>query len=456
MAITVQRAVEDVSSPAVPASPVSPSRPPRVRRRNALTRAWGWTPGRLALIMAGLLGLMAVLGFVTVTTANTKSDATWELAEQHEPTAADVQRLYRALSEADATAASTFLAAQNASIELRKRYEDDIAVAGPTIGLAAVDRAGDPRVAREIEVIGRQVPVYAGLVEAARANNLQGLPIGAAYLREASHLMRTEILPAAERLYDIQTERVAQERDDAMRFPYLAAGLLLITLIALVATQIYLWRSFGRRLNVGMLIATGALVVGLIWSSVAFVLHASNAQSAEPERVAALAQARITALQARANELLTLVARGNGAQYEDQFDKLTTELAGKDGSSGTLATAREGAEGEVAAALANTAGATRSWLEGYREVRELDNNGRYDEAVERAITEGATGSTAPAFAQLDAGLERALAASRDQFVDDIVAAARSLTLLTTGWAVLTVVAAGGVAYGLRQRLREYR
>src|SRR5690606_39915618 len=89
----------------------------------------------------------------------------------------------------------------------------------------------------------RQVPVYTGLVEAARANNLQGLPIGAAYLREASHLMRTEILPAAERLYDIQTERVAQERDDAMRFPYLAAGLLLITLIALVATQNYLWRS---------------------------------------------------------------------------------------------------------------------------------------------------------------------------------------------------------------------
>ena len=45
---------------------------------------------------------------------------------------------------------------------------------------------------------------------------------------------------------------------------------------------------------------------------------------------------------------------------------------------------------------------------------------------------------------------------RDNVTRNSSAAARSLTLLTTGWAVLTVVAAGGVAYGLRQRLREYR
>ncbi|MFO7193048.1 hypothetical protein [Thermocrispum sp.] len=410
----------------------------------------------MALIMAGLLALVAVLAGVTVTTANTKTDATWELAERHEPTAADVQRLYRALSEADATAASTFLAAQNASLELRKRYEDDIALAGQTIGLAAVDRGTDPRVAREIDTISRQLPVYAGLVEAARANNLQGLPIGAAYLREASHVMRTQILPAAERLYTIQADRVAEERADAVRFPYLAAGLLLVTLIALVATQVYLWRHFGRRLNLGMVVATAALIVGLLWSSVALTLHATSAADARPDRVTALGQARIVALQARANELLTLVARGNGAQYEEQFDELADELVGKDGKSGLLAKARQDAEGDVAAALANTAGATRSWLEGYREVRKLDNGGRHGEAVERAINEGAAGASAPAFAQLDAGLERALQASREQFVDDIVTAARSLTLLTPGWAVLSVVAAGGIAYGLRERLREYR
>src|SRR5690606_29843256 len=102
MAITVQRTAEDVSAPTASATRVSPLQPPRARRQNRLTRAWSRTPGRLALIMAGLLALVAVLAGVTVTTANTKTDATWELAERHEPTAADVQRLYRALSEADA------------------------------------------------------------------------------------------------------------------------------------------------------------------------------------------------------------------------------------------------------------------------------------------------------------------------------------------------------------------
>lgn len=235
-----------ISAP--PPAPAPARAPAPQRRRNRLARAWSRTPGRLTLIMGGLLVLIALLGTVAVVTAGGKSEATWALVEGHEPTAADVQRLYRALSDADATAARTFLAAGAAPDGLRQRYEDDIAVAGPTVGLAAVDRAGDPRVAREISVIGRQVPVYAGLVEAARVNNRQGLPIGAAYLRQASHLMRTQILPAAERLYRIQTERVADERDDAVQFPYFGLLLLLATLAALGATQVYLWRVFRRRL----------------------------------------------------------------------------------------------------------------------------------------------------------------------------------------------------------------
>ena len=385
-----------------------------------------------------------------------KSDATWALVEEHEPTAADVQRLYRALSDADATAARTFLAAENAPVELRKRYEDDLAVAGPTLGLAAVDRSGDPRVAQEIGVIGRQLPAYAGLVEAARVNNQQGLPIGGAYLREASHLMRTEILPAAERLYLLQTERVAAERDDAVEFPYLGLLLVLVTLAALAATQVYLARVFRRRLNLGMLAATVAVVIGLGWSGVALALHAGRAEDAQPERVAALVQARITALQARANELLALVARGNGGSYLEEFDQQSKELVGADGMSGTLGLARETADGQVAAALANTAGATRGWIEAYDRVRELDDNGEYDDAVALAVDQQGSGASVPAFAQLDASLEKAIQSGREQFVGDTADAARALTLLTAGWAILAAVAAAGVSFGLWQRLKEFR
>ena len=49
--------------------------------------------------------------------------------------------------------------------------------------------------------ISAQLAAYTGLVESARANNRQGLTIGSAYLREASSLMQTALLPGAERIY---------------------------------------------------------------------------------------------------------------------------------------------------------------------------------------------------------------------------------------------------------------
>ena len=49
--------------------------------------------------------------------------------------------------------------------------------------------------------ISAQLAAYTGLVESARANNRQGLAIGSAYLREASSLMQTALLPGAEKIY---------------------------------------------------------------------------------------------------------------------------------------------------------------------------------------------------------------------------------------------------------------
>lgn len=406
--------------------------------------------------MAALLVLIAVLGIVSALTVAGKSRATLDLVEGHEPTAADVQRLYRALSDADATAASAFLAAGAEPEELRKRYEDDIAVAGPTLGLAAVDRS-DPRVAKEIGVIGRQVAVYAGLVETARTHNQQGLPIGGAYLRQASHLMRTQILPAAERLYRIQTERVITERDAATRFPVGPVLLGAVTLIALVAAQFYVYRASRRRLNLGLLTATAAVVIGLAWSAVALPLHAGRAQDGlHSERVSQVSDARITALRARADELLVLVARGNGGAYAEQFTELSQRLVGKNGRGGELREAREAADDSVGGPLDDALTASDAWLKAYREVRKLDDGGQYDEAVKRAIDQQGKDSSAPAFAELDGSIARAIEAERQLFVDGTFGAARALTFLTPGWWVLAVIAAGGVMFGIWQRLREYR
>lgn len=427
------------------------------RPRSRLARSWSWTPGRLSLIMAGLLLLVVALGVVAAATVQSRSDATVALVEAHEPTSADIQRLYRALSDADATAASAFLAAGSEPEQLRKRYDDDIAIAGPTPGLAAVDRARDPRVAEEIGVIGRQVPIYAGLVETARVYNQQGLPVGAAYLREASQLMRAEILPAAERLYRIQNERVIAARDSATGFPVLAVGLTLATLLALFGAQYYIWRVSGRRLNLGLLVATGAVVIGTVWGAAALVTHASLAESGHhSERVAVLSDARITALQARANELLTLVARGNSASYAEEFEAMSRRLQGSGGKGGALHDAADGADSSVAVHVDKASDAAQTWLKSYQEVRELDDNGNYDDAVKLAIDTEQSGSSAPAFSALDRSLGRAIDAGRQLFVNDTMGAAGALTFLTIGWVVLAIIAAFGVVFGVWQRLREYR
>jgi len=46
------------------------------------------------------------------------------------------------------------------------------------------------------------------------------------------------------------------------------------------------------------------------------------------EQVEALVQARIITLKCRADETLTLVARGDGPEYEDDFKKLSPQISG--------------------------------------------------------------------------------------------------------------------------------
>ena len=58
------------------------------------------------------------------------------------------------------------------------------------------------------------------------------------------------------------------------------------------------------------------------------------------DQVALLAQARIAALQARADEALTLVARGGGGDYEKDFQANMSALIGSDGNKSGAAAKR--------------------------------------------------------------------------------------------------------------------
>jgi hypothetical protein len=309
-----------------------------------------------------------------------------------------------------------------------------------------------------VQQLNQQLPVYASIVETARANNRQGFPAGAAYLREASGLMRSKILPAAERLYQIDFDRLRAEQQEARSFPWVTAGLVLILLAALVATQLYLTRKTNRLINVGLFAATIAVVLGLIWSTVALLVGSSGVADGQrngTDQVEVLVQARIITLKCRADETLTLVARGDGPEYEEDFKKLSEGIAGTT-EANRLVRAKDLAPndqvaGEVQAAIDNT----NAWLEAHKRIRELDDGGQYENAVKAAIgNEPDSGATA--FAKLDGNLLAALNAGRQEFLNQTLSAQKALTGLVPGIAVLALIAAAGIAVGIAQRLREYR
>src|SRR5262249_57654530 len=101
---------------------------------------------------------------------------------------------------------------------LRARAQSDTTAAGAGLAAAATGTdSGQPAVRQ----LSAQLPVYTGLVENARTFNRLGLPVGAAYLREASALMRGQLLPAAQRLYQLATDRLGDERRGPAAFPSL-------------------------------------------------------------------------------------------------------------------------------------------------------------------------------------------------------------------------------------------
>jgi hypothetical protein len=265
--------------------------------------------------------------------------------------------------------------------------------------------------------------------------------------------MRAKLLPAAQELYSIDFQRLADEQEQARSFPWVTAGLVLVLLVALLAAQMYLTRRTNRLLNVGLLVATIAVLLGLVWGTFVLLVEASKVASGHDSgtrQVELAVQARITALKMRANETLTLVARGDGGEYETEFKKLSDDVSG--GGSLLVRAQQLAANGDTLDAARQN---VRNWLEAHDRVRELDDGGSYQDAVALAIGSAKDGA-AVAFNDLDGNLSRAIDDGRVVFVDETNAASTAMTALVPGVAVLTLVAAAGVTMGIRERLQEYR
>ncbi|WP_052395994.1 hypothetical protein [Kutzneria sp. 744] len=234
--------------------------------------------------------------------------------------------------------------------------------------------------------------------------------------------------------------------------------LLLITVGLLFAAQWYLVGATNRLVNTGLVVASTAAVIGLLWTAAAMTavtLHLDSARKDGSDQVAVLVQARFAAVQARADETLTLVVRGNGQSYQTDYLTAANRLGGRDGSQGLLGQARAMAtDPSVQTALDNAIRAQQAWMTVHRRIRDADDAGQYNQAVQASIGASAS-SSGTLFADLDHNLVSALDTARTAFNRQASAADSALILLRPGLIVIAVLIGVASGWGIWQRFREY-
>jgi hypothetical protein len=441
----------------VPDGPAGRSAWAEGRRR--LRAAATTEPGRLQIIGAVLAALVVAFGAVTVLEVSSRATAADDVVTRSQPLTADAVSIYRSLADADTAASSGFLAGAEEPREVAERYDRDIALASRLLVKAATNAGSSSESGQQIAELNEALPRYTALIETARANNRLGRPLGGAYLRFANEQMSRDLLPAAQKLYDAETARLQQDDDDARFWPVLSTAAGAVAIGALLWAQRRNYRRTNRVFNHGLLVATAASTVLLLWLAVGHTVARTQLTDADrhgQQSLKVLGDARINSLKARANENLTVVARGAVLTDDGKSDKYETDYtAGMNRLGEQLHLAQRLADdsegrGPVDAAVT----AVSEWQERHKDVTRTDRAGDYDGVVRKVI--GAKGSTGESFDKVDAALEKALAHEQREFTAAAKDARGALSGLPLGAAVLGVLGAAGAVLGINRRLSEYR
>ncbi|MGZ4223490.1 MAG: hypothetical protein ACXVH3_20765 [Solirubrobacteraceae bacterium] len=405
------------------------------------------------LVVAGAL----CFGVVATLAARSRSDAARAARTQSEPLLFQAATLYNSLSDANATATTTFLTGGLEPPARRAHYLQDLRNATGSLTTLTREVGGSSEAGAAVRTIGDQLPVYSGLVESARANNLQGFPVGAAYLRQASNLLTGKILPAAKQLYAIEAKRLGDDyRAGTSNAPLVALAIAIgLSLVILIAAQRFVARVSRRILNVWMLLATLVIAGVSVWAVVGLVGERnalSRAQRNGSDSVEVLTASRVLLSRARSDQSLTLVSRGTDETSPADFQKVMDVLSPQGGMIGefTHLAARTGSS----AAAARLAREFADYRRETAQITKLDQDGRIDRAISLAVADAARPSY-PA-TRLNADLAAQATAAQDRFRAAAADATSALSGLRFAIPALAVLAAILGLVGIRQRAREYR
>ncbi len=426
--------------------------PVHTRTRN------GVTPVRLRLMAIGLAVLALLVGLVTALAANDRDTATAAASQTAEPLVVEAQAIDTYLSDADTTAAGSFLQGQLQPETLRTSYMSDVALASTNLALAAQAAGSDPAVASDIRSVAVNLPVYTGLVQTATFNERQAYyPLATAYIGEANNLMRLQILPAAARLYTVENRQLASDQDNAVSSPLLWTALFFIVALLVLLIVVQLWMSGHFRRTFNLFLAAGTVIVFVLalWFTVAVVAQNSSVNTATANGsgpVVLFTQARIGALQMMADDELTLLTRNSDPTYQKDYGVTVTRF------NNLMASAGKGAGSVEGDQIKRADTALASYVRVHTKIRQLDNSNdvkQQDGAV--ALASGSGPNHLPTVSSnLDSDLGAAITHSQHAFNRSMNGASSDIAGLIWGSAVLSVVVAAFVLLGFRPRIAEYR
>lgn len=426
--------------------------PPRPARRPRLP---GSTPAQLraaGLLVVLLLAATCVTGVVTATVRN---GVAVDIVDRVEPLNGAAASVYRALADADVAFVRGSLATGPQAEQVRDDYDDAIEAAADGL-IRAASLADDEATTRSTAYLNTLVPAYTEAVERARSAEVRGADEDAS-LGEASELMQNSLLPVAEGLQGRQARLLVHEFEATRAAPVAALIVALVTLVVLLAVQVWVALRFRRVLNAGLLAATLLLGAGAGWWAVADIATEDLLTASRDHGRAvseALVPAQIVALQARTSEGLDL-ARGGDGQDAADFDDSAILLARADSRGGALGAAQrlvtnDRARQQLAAAVA----AAVEFRQTHDEIRAALTRGELAEAV-RLTTAPRPGRTVPPFDTLVEALGNAVADERAAFKLRMGQAQYWRTFLPVGTVGLTVLAVLCTGAGLWRRLDEY-
>ncbi|BBZ10870.1 protein kinase G-activating protein GlnX [Mycobacterium branderi] len=423
-------------------SPIEPAHP----------RWWfiSTTPGRILSIGVILAILGGLSAFATSTTINQRQQALTTVLNHTEPLSFAAGRLYTTLSVADAAAATAFIA-QAEPRTVRQRYEQAITDAAVAVTRASSGLTDEPLV----QLLGRinaELAVYTGLIEIARTNNRAGNPVGSSYLSEASALMQSRILPDAQQLYRQTSERVDSETTASTQIPAPVILVVVTTVTFGAFAHRWLARRTNRRINPGLVVGALAILIMVVWVGTALAISTSASRSAKntaAESLKTVTNLSITAQQARADETLSLIRRGDEEVRQQSFyqriDAMHTQLDQYLSRGDAVDKTDLHDAGQLLA----------RWRQANDRINAYISVGNYQAATQVALGNGEDDSS-PAFDKLDEALRKTMEQSRNQLRTDILNARQGLSGATVGGVVLSLGAAIAVALGLWPRLNEYR